>query len=124
MPVSNSGHRVIGILHALKQLKNAGLVEDDSSYPHQAVQDVQSEILSVAQTWYGVGAKRGGREVLKAFLNGDFEVRIDTNGNREIIANVKSLTWTRGLNVTVGNSKQKISNQQYKLTVKNLGFDV
>ncbi len=29
----NAGHRVIGIRHALKKMKEAGLVEDESLYP-------------------------------------------------------------------------------------------
>ena len=37
-------HRVIGIRHALKKLKEAGLVEDETLYASDAVDDVQDEI--------------------------------------------------------------------------------
>lgn len=124
MAVSRAGHRVIGIRHALKQLKTAGLVEQDSLYPQQAVQDVQSEILSVAERWYRVGARRGALELLEAFLDGDFEVQINKSGKREIIANKNSVVWSKRLTVTVGNAKQQVPERTYELTLKDLEFDV
>jgi hypothetical protein len=115
--------RVIGIRHTLRTLKDAGLVEEESHYPKEAVKDVQSEILLVAERWYAVGAKRGALEILGAFLNGDFEVRVDKNGKRKIIANIDSVTWDKRLNVTVGNKKEQVPKQTYELTLEELEFD-
>jgi hypothetical protein len=123
MPINAAGHRVIGIRHTLKRFKSAGLVEEESLYPQQGVDDVQHQVLSAAQTWYQVGAKRGAIEVLEAFLNGEFEVRTNKKGQREIIATAKAVTWKRGLNVTVGNEKHHVARRSYKLTLKDLEFD-
>ena len=49
MSISNSGQRVIGIRHALTQLKKVGLAEQDTLYPKDAVQNVQTEVLEVAE---------------------------------------------------------------------------
>lgn len=124
MSDSGAGHRVIGIRHALRQLKNAGLVEEESLNPQQAVKDVQEEVLSVAGRWYEIGAKRGALEILEAFLDGHLEVRVNKNGKREIIAKVESVTWKKRLNVTVGNKKQPVAQRTYELTLEDLGFDV
>lgn len=124
MSDSGARHRVIGIRHTLKQLKKVGLVEEERIYPQQAVKDVQGEILSVAERWYEVAAKRGALEILEAFLDGQFEVRTNKNGKREIIANTDSVTWAKRLNVTVGNTKQQVAERTYELTLRDLEFDV
>lgn len=124
MSVTGAGYRVIGIRHALKKFKSAGLVEQDSLYPQQAVQDVQSEILSAAKRWYKIGARRGALQTLEAFLDGDFEVRINKDGKREIIAKKESVLWNKRLNVTVGGSKQQVQKRKYELTLQDLEFDV
>jgi hypothetical protein len=124
VPISSAGHRVIGIRHALNQLKTAGLVEQDTLYPRHAVQDVQSEILAVAERWYRVGARRGALEILEAILDGDLEVHVNNKGEREIVASKNSVTWSKRLNVNVGNTKQQIPEQTYELTLKDLEFDV
>jgi hypothetical protein len=72
MALSAAGHRVIGIRHTLRKLKNVGLVDEDSLYARQAVSDVQGEIMAVAERWYQIGARRGGLEILKVILDGDF----------------------------------------------------
>ena len=124
MSISNSGQRVIGIRHALKQLKKVGLVEQDTLYPKDAVQNVQTEVLAVAERWYKVGAKRGALVIVEAFLDGRLEVQIGKNGNREIVARENSITRRKKLNVTVGNNKQKVPEQMYELTLRELEFDV
>lgn len=43
-------HRVIGIRHALRQLKDAGLVDDENLYADEAVADVRWELLSTARS--------------------------------------------------------------------------
>jgi hypothetical protein len=116
-------HRVIGIRYTLRSLKDAGLIEEDSSYPDEALSDLHDEILSVARTWYKVGAKRGATEIFNEFLSGNLEVKIKPDGSREIIANTGKLSWERVLNVSVGNSKKKIKSKTYKLSyTDDLGF--
>lgn len=122
MATNSARHRVIGIRYTLKQLKKAGLVEQDTFYPGDAVQNVQSELLSVAERWYRVGAKRGALEILEAFLNGDLEIHTSKNGKCEIVANKKSVTWSKKLKVKAGNTKKEIARRTYELTVKDLGF--
>ena len=120
MSTSSKGQRVIGIRHALKQFKTAGLVEEDTAYPVQAV---QAEMLAIAQRWYKVGYRRGAREVIGAFLCGTFEAWVDKDGARAVVANKAPITWKRALNVTVGNTKQRIPKQDYELTLPDLEFD-
>lgn len=116
-------HRVIGIRHALRQLKDAGLVDEDTQYPEDAIVDVQGEVLSVARAWYKTGAKRGALEVLEAFLNGTFEVVVSPDGSKKILANEDNINWNRALRVKVGNDTQRIKGQEYKITIKTLGFE-
>lgn len=116
-------HRVIGIRHALRQLKDAGFVDEDTQYPEDAVVDVQGEVLSAARAWYKTGAKRGALEVLEAFLDGTFEVVIRPDGSKRILANKDSISWSRTLRVQVGNDTQRIKGREYKLTIKALGFE-
>lgn len=115
-------NRVIGIRHTLKKIKEAGLIEEDTLYPAKAVDNLQEEILSVAQNWYKIGAKRGALEILEAFLDGKFKLQPDADGKLEIVA-TKTIQWERRLNVTVGNTKLGIPKQRYKLTFKQLEFD-
>lgn len=117
-------HRVIGIRHALKSFKEAGLIDDDSVYPEQAVDNVQIEILSAAKRWYRIGAKRGANEILNAIIDGKFTVGKTKSVDIEISAHVDSVTWERELNVTVGNDKQHVGKRTYTLTLKDLEFDV
>jgi hypothetical protein len=83
MAISAAGHRVIGIRHTLRTLKNAGLVDEDSLYAGQALGDVQGEMMAVAERWYQVGARRGAREILKVILENDFDVQTGKSGKRE-----------------------------------------
>jgi hypothetical protein len=117
-------HRVIGIRYALKALKQVGLVEKDTMYPVQAVGDVTAEALFIAKTWYQIGAKRGADEIIKAFLDGQFEIHIDKKGRREVIARTEQVLWERQLNVTVGNGKHTVPKEKYSLTPDDLGFEV
>lgn len=117
-------HRVIGIRHTLKRLKKAGLIEEEILYPNDAVDNLQNEILSVARKWYKIGAKRGAIEILEAFLDGKFTLRTNKKGKIEIISHTNSVTWERRLNVIVGNAKLEIPRHRYKLTLKELEFDV
>lgn len=116
-------HRVIGIRHALRQLKDAGLVDDESLYPDEAVADVQGELLSTARSWYKIGSRRGGLEVLEAFLNGDFEVLANPDGTKEIVAHTRAVRWTKGLKVRVGSRTRRVEEREYTLTLKKLGFE-
>jgi hypothetical protein len=117
-----AAHRVIGIRHALKAFKGAGLIEKDSMFPTQAVSDVRAAALGIAENWYWIGAKRGASEIIEAFLDGKFEVRIDKKGKREVIAHTKKVLWEKRLTVTVGNRKHRLPKREYALTLDNLGF--
>jgi hypothetical protein len=123
MAISAAAHRVIGIRHTLRKLMTVDLVDEDSLYAGQAVSDVQGEIMAVAERWYQVGARRGALEVLKAILDGDFEVQTDMSGKREIVASVQEVTWIKSLKVSVGNKKKRVPKRTYKLTPKDLEFD-
>ena len=116
-------HRVIGIRHALKRLKKAGLIEKEILFPDEAVDSLQDEILSVARRWYKIGARRGALEILEAFLDGKFTMHTAKGDKIEIIAHVNSVTWEKRLNVTVGNDERTIPKHRYKLTLKELEFD-
>ena len=122
-PTTAKGHRVIGIRHALRHLKEAGLVEEDVLFPADAVSDVQADILAVAERWYIVGAKRGALEVIQAILDGHFDVEEDSEGNRTIVASNNSISWRKHLNVRVGNKKLRVGPKTYKLTLADLDFD-
>lgn len=122
MATSSARHRVIGIRHTLKHLKNAGLIEQDTLYPHVAVQDVQAELLGVAERWYKIGARRGALEILEAFLDGHLEVKVSKTGKREIVTNKEAVAWSKKLKVTAGATKKQIAQKTYELTVKELGF--
>jgi hypothetical protein len=116
-------HRVIGIRHVLRHLKNAGLIEKDALYASEAVEDVQDEVLSRAVAWYRIGAKRGALEVLEAFLNGNFTVRKLGDGSREIIAKIAAVEWHKSLNVKVGSRSRTVKKTTYKLTTNELEFE-
>jgi hypothetical protein len=117
-----AAHRIIGIRHALKALKTAGLVEKDSMFPMQAVGDVTAAALGIAENWYWIGAKRGALEIIETFLDGKFEIRIDKKGNGEVIARTKKVLWEKRLTVTVGNGKHVVPKRKYALTLDDLGF--
>ena len=59
-------HRVIGIRHTIKAFKEVGLVDDTVMYSKDAVADVQSAMMDVAQSGYEIGAKKGARLTLEA----------------------------------------------------------
>lgn len=117
-------HRVIGIRHTLKAFKDDGLIDDDTMYPDDAVDEIKDEILLIARKWYKIGAKRGSLETLDAFLEGKFEIGKTKRGKVEIIANIDELSWKRGLNVTVGGEKKHIDSCTHKIRIKkDLQFD-
>jgi hypothetical protein len=116
-------HRVIGIRHVLRQLKKAGLVEENSLYAKQAVTDVQNEVLSRAVTWYRIGARRGALQVLEAFLDGTFRVRTNADGTRDILAKDDKVKWRKKLQVKVGNRKRAVKDTTYSLSTKELEFE-
>lgn len=117
-------NRVIGIRHALRAFKNDGLLDDDTFYPDDAVDEIKDDMLWIARKWYRIGARRGAVELLDAFLNGDFEVKTKKNGKIEIVANKDAISWKRGLNVSVGNEKRHLKRRKYSLKIKkDLGFE-
>jgi hypothetical protein len=116
-------HRVIGIRHALKAFKGDGLIDDDTFYPYEAVDEIKDEILIKSRKWYKIGAKRGALELLDSIINGDFEVKKGKDGKIEVIAHVDEVAWNRSLNVKVGDNKKKIKKKQYRLKIEDLGFE-
>lgn len=116
-------HRVIGIRHTLKAFKDDGLIDDDTFYPDEAVDEIKDEILIKARKWYKIGAKRGALELLDSIIDGNFEVKKGKNGKTQIVSHVDEITWNRSLNVTVGDEKKKIKKKKYKLTIEDLGFE-
>ena len=122
MNKSPAAYRVIGIKHTLRRLKKAGLVDEDSNYPDEAVYDIQNGAKITATKWYKVGAKRGGIEVLNAILRGELEVVKNKEGGVEIISHTNSIQWTKSLKIRLGHETIKTDSKQYKLTVKELEF--
>lgn len=116
-------HRVIGIRHALKTLKEAGLVEADAMFPSEAVDDVNTQILLTAKKWYQIGARRGAIEAIDAFLDGDFTIRTK-NGEKQVVAHSDGLEWSRRLHVTIGNTKTDVPKTHHKLDLQDLEFEV
>ena len=55
-------HLVIGIRHTLKAFKDDGLLDDDTMYPDNAVDEIKDDMLRIACKWYKIGAKRGTLE--------------------------------------------------------------
>ncbi len=119
---TKAGHRVIGIRHALKAFKDAGLVDDGHNFPEDAVKDVTVGTLRTAVSFYRIGARRGATEAFDAILRGEFDVEERDDG-RVVKANVDSLSWTRGLWVMVGNRRRRVKRRSYRLRIRELGFD-
>jgi hypothetical protein len=117
-------HRVIGIRHALKAFKEDGLLDDDTYYPDDAVNEIKDDMLRLARQWYKIGARRGALVMLEALERGDIEIAKTINGAIETVAKKTELSWSRSLNVTVGTEKKQVSIRTYKLRMKNdLGFE-
>lgn len=113
-------HRVIGIRYVLKIQKEAGLVEEESLYAKEAVDDIYKRLLQKAQSWYKTGLKRGMLTAIEAFQNGDLEVQGEKK--MDCIANVESLSVNRTLNVRLGGDTKNIE-VQHSIDVKDLGFE-
>lgn len=122
MSNNDAENRVIGIRHALKVLKDVGLVEDETMYPDDAVKDIQEGALSVAERWYKIGAKRGALEILNAFIDGRFAA-VKKNGELELTSVIDAIEWKSALNVRVGKEKKRVDKKLYSLTIEDLGFD-
>lgn len=121
--MNDAKHRVIGIRHALRKLKDEGFVDDSTMYPDDAVDDVKDEMSNVARRAYWGGAKRGALEVIEAILNGDLEVIKERDGSIKVQANVNDLSWSRLVVVKAGNGKITVPQKTYKLDAKkDLGF--
>ena len=115
--------RIIGIHHVLRKMKDAGLVEEESLYAAQAVSNVQDELEKKAATWYQIGARRGGLEVLKAILEGQLTVELGSDGTKEIVAHVNEIAWKKRLNISTGINKKSTPSKTYKLTTEDLEFE-
>lgn len=116
-------HRIIGIRHTLKTFKGDGLIDDETYYPNDAVDEVKDGIVEKSQKWYKIGARRGALEALEAIIQGGIKVKKKKDGTYELIAYVDALEWERELKVKVGNQKKKIKKKKYKLSIRSLGFE-
>jgi hypothetical protein len=115
--------RVIGIRHTLKEFKNEGLVDSDTCYPVDAVDNVKDKATLTAKRAYWLGARRGAIVVIDAFLNEDMVIEKDNSGNLEVTANIDKLNWEKAVNVTFGSNKIRVEKNKYRLDVKkHLGF--
>ena len=116
-------HRIIGIRHALKSFKKDSLIDDETMYPEDAVEDVKDELLRTAKKWYRIGARRGAIEMIEAILDRRFELRELKKGSLEIVAKTKYISWERRLTVRTGDSKKRLPKKKYRLTIKDLEFE-
>lgn len=113
-------HRVIGILHTLRTLKNEGLIDEDTLYPDDAVDDLATTLLRTASRWYEIGARRGAEEVIRAILAGKIKIHREPDGTIRIKRTKTNITWRRTLHVTVGNQKGTITAKKYRINLKDL----
>ena len=117
-------HIVIGVRHTLRKMKDAGLIEEDTLYPKDAVSDVQAVLSEKAKDWYLIGAKRGAEEVLQAILRGELVVmKNPKTGNRTVHAHSQAIKWQKRLVINTGNAKKTIKTKTYKISTKSLGFE-
>lgn len=118
--VERKKHRVIGIRHVLKIQKEAGLVEEESLFPEDAVDDIYKRLVQKAESWYKTGLKRGMLTAIEAFQFGELE--IDAAGEMSCTANVKSLSVNKTLSVRLGGDTKNIR-VSHSIDVKDLGFE-
>ena len=121
--MSDAGHRVIGIRHTLRKFKDEGLVDSNTNYPIDAVDDVKDEATLTAKKAYWIGAKRGALETIEAILNGELSVKKTENGDFEITSNINAIKWKKSVHVTFGNNNISVPKAKYRLEIKkHLGF--
>jgi hypothetical protein len=114
-------HRVIGILHSLRVLKDAGLVEEETRFANKAVRDVRKRITASAASWYQIGARRGALEVMELILEG--KIRVEKKGRtRELVTYVNNVQWETRLKVNVGDEQRVVPKKKYRVAISALGF--
>ena len=122
---TDAGNRVIGIRHVLRKLKDEGLVDEDSLYADEAVEDIRQEAVAIARRWYGIGARRGVNELLDAIERGDVVVEYDgENAGTALFSIPKAgLVWWRSLSVTVGAEKIRVKRKKYRVSRRDMGME-
>lgn len=118
-------HSVIGIRHVLKVFKKEGLVESDSFYSHEAVEDVQDQIGDTALRWYKKGARRGALALIKSILRGDVAVR-QQGGGAVLETIFDTIPWPKKrIKVRAGRKKLTKDLNGFALrVVEDLGFKI
>jgi hypothetical protein len=118
----NKKHRIIGIRHTLKKLKDNGLVEDGTNYPDIAVSNIKDELSRKSIKWYQIGYKRGAKEVLDRLLNQKILVKYDKNGDLFLETKLKKITWTKKLKIKTGKAIRTLPAQKFKIEIRDLDF--
>ncbi len=117
-----SESRIIGIRHALKRLKGHDLVEEDTYYPDDAVDDIQSLIAEVGRRWYLIGARRGAKIILAEALAGRLAIEASAAGV-DIEATRGRIPWPQSeIRVRCGREKRAVSMKSSFLELVELGF--
>ena len=122
---TDEGNRVIGIRYALRKLKDEGLVDEDSFYPDQAVEDIQGEAVAIATKWYQIGARRCVNELPDAIERGDVLVEYDSRdgGGARFFIPKPGLAWRRRLRVKVGTETIRVKRREYRVSPRDMGVE-
>lgn len=114
-------HRVIGIRHALKVLKETGLIEERITFPQDASEEIVNLIVETALKFYQLGAETGVNKTIDYFIDEKFET-YKRNGNRIISSNVNSVKWQHTFPVQAGYTESKVV-KNIRIPVSKLGFE-
>lgn len=114
-------HRVIGIRHALKELKNKGLIEPEINFPKDASEELVELIVETALKFYELGAEIGVNKTIDYFIDEKFET-YKRNGKRTVTSNVNSVKWQHTFSVPAGITDNKVV-KNIRLPIKKLGFE-
>ncbi|MFM4705356.1 hypothetical protein [Aeromonas bivalvium] len=113
--------RVIGIRHALKDLKNNGLISEQITFPSDASNEIIELIIKTAIEFYELGSKTGVEKTLNYILNEKYTT-YKRNGRRKILADFQTMTWQHTFPVQAGYSKSKVI-KSIRIPIKELGFE-
>ncbi len=81
MPVNAQGHRVIGIRHFAKELREEGLLAPRQYYPNQAATHIKQRGAARVQRWVNrimadVASAISSGKISKRLRNGEIAVRV------------------------------------------------
>lgn len=118
----NSKHRVIGIRHALKELKDKGLISDEIMFPADASEQLIELIITTALQFYELGAQTGVSKAIDYFMDGKL-VTHKRKDSRVIKAHIGAVTWQHTFPVPTGYTENKVV-KQIRIPIASLGFEV